>query len=99
MGDDGWSFSDGPGCVPDTVNGADYLWQIYAKADPRYTGRVTVPVLWDKKQNALVNNESARNRPHARRSARPARPTAIGTSARPRSAARSTPPSTPSTRP
>jgi putative glutathione S-transferase len=58
MGDDGWFFSDGPGCVRDTVNGADYLWQIYTKADPSYSGRVTVPVLWDKKQGALVNNES-----------------------------------------
>jgi glutathionyl-hydroquinone reductase len=58
MGDDGWFFSDGPGCVRDAVNGADFLWQIYAKADPRYTGRVTVPVLWDKQQGKLVNNES-----------------------------------------
>src|SRR5580693_10688797 len=38
MGDDGWAFSDGPGCVRDTVNGADFLWQVYAKADPRYSG-------------------------------------------------------------
>jgi putative glutathione S-transferase len=58
MGDDGWFFSDGPGCVRDTVNGAEYLWQVYVKADPRYTGRVTVPVLWDKEQGVLVNNES-----------------------------------------
>jgi glutathionyl-hydroquinone reductase len=58
MGDDGWSFSDGPGCVRDDVNGADHLWQIYAKAEPRYTGRVTVPVLWDRERGAIVNNES-----------------------------------------
>src|SRR5262244_2375404 len=48
MGDDGWFFSDGPGCVRDTVNGADFLWQVYVKADPKFTGRVTVPILWDK---------------------------------------------------
>jgi putative glutathione S-transferase len=58
MGDDGWTFSDGPGCVRDTVNGADFLWQVYAKADPRYSGRVTVPVLWDRARAAIVNNES-----------------------------------------
>jgi putative glutathione S-transferase len=58
MGEDGWFFSDGPGCVRDTVNGADHLWQVYAKADPRYTGRVTVPVLWDKERGTIVNNES-----------------------------------------
>ncbi len=58
MGDDGWFFSDGPGCVRDTVNGAEFLWQVYTKADPSYTGRVTVPVLWDREKGALVNNES-----------------------------------------
>jgi putative glutathione S-transferase len=58
MGDHGWAFSDGPGSTPDAVNGADYLWQIYVKADPRYTGRVTVPVLWDKQRGTIVNNES-----------------------------------------
>jgi putative glutathione S-transferase len=58
MGDDGWFFSDGPGCVRDTVNGADFLWQVYTKADPRYTGRVTVPVLWDRARGTIVNNES-----------------------------------------
>jgi putative glutathione S-transferase len=59
MGDDGWEFSDGPGCVADTVNGARYLREIYLKAKPDYTGRVTVPVLWDKKQKTIVNNESS----------------------------------------
>ncbi|MBW4555044.1 MAG: glutathione S-transferase family protein [Trichormus sp. ATA11-4-KO1] len=54
----GWQFSDRPGCIRDDVNGADYLWQIYVKANPNYTGRVTVPVLWDKKTNTIVNNES-----------------------------------------
>ncbi|NEQ85799.1 MAG: glutathione S-transferase family protein, partial [Moorea sp. SIO2I5] len=48
MNKDGWEFSDGPGCIPDTVNGARYLREVYIKADPNCTGRVTVPVLWDK---------------------------------------------------
>ncbi len=54
----GWEFSANPGCIPDTVNQAQYLWQIYLKADPNYSGRVTVPVLWDKKNQTIVNNES-----------------------------------------
>ncbi|BAZ65381.1 MAG: glutathione S-transferase family protein [Pelatocladus maniniholoensis HA4357-MV3] len=56
--DNGWEFADEPGCIPDTVNSADYLWQIYLKADPSYSGRVTVPVLWDTQKNTIVNNES-----------------------------------------
>jgi putative glutathione S-transferase len=55
MGDGGWAFS---GEYPDHVNGASYLREVYAKADPRYTGRVTVPVLWDKREGTIVNNES-----------------------------------------
>jgi glutathionyl-hydroquinone reductase len=54
----GWQFSDKPGCIPDTVNQTDYLWEIYVKSDPNYTGRVTVPVLWDKQSGKIVNNES-----------------------------------------
>jgi putative glutathione S-transferase len=53
-----WEFSDAPGCVPDFVNQTQYLWQVYLKADPDYSGRVTVPVLWDKQTNTIVNNES-----------------------------------------
>ncbi|WP_337886499.1 glutathione S-transferase family protein [Fischerella thermalis] len=56
--DNGWEFTDEPGCIPDTVNGVDYLWQIYLKAAPTYSGRVTVPVLWDTQTNTIVNNES-----------------------------------------
>jgi glutathionyl-hydroquinone reductase len=56
--DNSWEFSDEPGSIPDTVNGTQYLWQIYLKADPSYSGRVTVPVLWDMKTNTIVNNES-----------------------------------------
>ena len=54
----GWEFSDEPGCIPDTVNDTRYLWEIYLKADPNYSGRVTVPVLWDKETSTIVNNES-----------------------------------------
>lgn len=56
--DNGWEFTDEPDCIPDTVNGVDYLWQIYLKSDPTYSGRVTVPVLWDTQTNTIVNNES-----------------------------------------
>jgi len=55
ISDQGWAFSDKHGCILDTVNGADYLWQIYIKADPTYTGRVTVPVLWDNQTHTIVN--------------------------------------------
>jgi putative glutathione S-transferase len=59
MGDDGWTFADGPGVIPDNVNHAEKLWELYVKAKPDYTGRVTVPVLWDKKTSTIVNNESS----------------------------------------
>ena len=59
MLEQGWAFSDGPGCIPDTVNGATHMHQVYTKADAHYTGRVTVPVLWDKTTGTIVNNESA----------------------------------------
>lgn len=57
--DQGWRFGDYPGSNRDTVNGADYLHQLYTRADPVFTGRATVPVLWDKKRGTIVNNESA----------------------------------------
>jgi len=57
---DGWRFSpDKDDCTPDTVNGADYLRDVYTAADEDFTGRVTVPVLWDKEHETVVNNESA----------------------------------------
>ncbi len=59
MGENGWAFHAGPGATPDTVNGAKYLHEVYTRAQPDYTGRVTVPVLWDKRQGTIVNNESA----------------------------------------
>lgn len=55
----GWTFSDCDGCTADAVNGFDYLHQVYTKAKPDYTGKVTVPLLWDKTQHTAVNNESA----------------------------------------
>jgi putative glutathione S-transferase len=58
--EDGWQFTpEKEGCTPDTVNGFDYLREAYVAADPDATCRVTVPVLWDKKQDTIVNNESA----------------------------------------
>lgn len=59
MREDGWTFADGPGVVPDTVNDAAFLHQVYTAADPRYSGRVTVPVLWDKRGGTIVSNESS----------------------------------------
>jgi putative glutathione S-transferase len=53
-----WEFSDAPGSIPDVVNQTQYLWQVYLKAEPDYSGRVTVPVLWDKQTETIVNNES-----------------------------------------
>jgi putative glutathione S-transferase len=58
MGDNSWEFSDGEGCIPDTINHTRYLWELYTKVESDYTGRVTVPVLWDKQQGTIVNNES-----------------------------------------
>lgn len=55
----GWRFGDYPGSVRDTVNGTTYLHELYTRADPRYSGRATVPVLWDKQRRTIVNNESA----------------------------------------
>src|SRR5690606_38428255 len=55
MLENGWEFADGG----DDLYGLDFLYQLYLKGDPGYQGRVTVPVLWDKKTQAIVNNESA----------------------------------------
>jgi len=59
MADDGWTFATGPGVIPDPLHGVDTLWQLYVKADAGYTGRVTVPVLWDTRRETIVSNESA----------------------------------------
>ncbi|GAB4216764.1 MAG: glutathione S-transferase family protein [Synechococcales cyanobacterium] len=58
ISDYGWRFSDYPGTRPDTIYQSDYLWQLYVKSDPGYSGRVTVPVLWDTQTHRIVNNES-----------------------------------------
>jgi putative glutathione S-transferase len=58
MADQGWTFQPGEGVVPDTLNGSDLLYQVYTSAKPDYSGRVTVPVLWDKKTKTIVSNES-----------------------------------------
>ena len=57
MGDSGWTFEDAE--LPDTVNQATYMHQVYTAAKPDYTGRVTVPVLWDKRRGTIVSNESS----------------------------------------
>ncbi len=59
MAENGWTFSENEGCIPDSINHCQYLHQIYTLAMPHYTGRVTVPVLWDKKKKTIVCNESA----------------------------------------
>src|SRR3546814_18154540 len=59
MGADGWSVEPGPGVVPDPIHGARHLREVYLAADRRYTGRVTVPVLWDRETATVVSNESA----------------------------------------
>ena len=57
--DQGWHFGDYPGANRDELNGTEWLHQLYTMADPHYTGRATVPVLWDKKRKTIVSNESA----------------------------------------
>ncbi|WP_010188653.1 glutathione S-transferase family protein [Sphingomonas sp. PAMC 26605] len=59
MLENGWTFADGPGVVPDPLNGARLMHEIYTAADPDYSGRVTVPVLWDKHTATIVSNESS----------------------------------------
>ncbi|TKS54198.1 glutathione S-transferase family protein [Luteimonas yindakuii] len=59
MADDGWTFTPAPGVVADSVNGVATVWQLYALSEPGYTGRVTVPVLWDRHTSRIVSNESA----------------------------------------
>ena len=60
MFENGWTFDDSfPAATGDTLYQHEFLYQLYLHADPRYSGRVTVPVLWDKKQQTIVSNESA----------------------------------------
>ncbi len=57
--DEGWHFGDYPGADRDELNSFEWMHQLYTHADPHFTGRATVPVLWDKKTRTIVNNESA----------------------------------------
>ncbi|MDC7676703.1 glutathione S-transferase family protein [Asticcacaulis machinosus] len=58
MREDGWTFADGPAVVPDPL-GAKFMYEVYTRDNPAYSGRVTVPVLWDTHQNRIVSNESS----------------------------------------
>jgi len=59
MGDQGWEFGSKQHGTDDPIHHAKYLYEIYLKANPKYTGKVTVPVLWDKEKKTLINNESS----------------------------------------
>nr|WP_319248924.1 glutathione S-transferase C-terminal domain-containing protein [uncultured Celeribacter sp.] len=59
IGDQGWQFGGYEGADEDPLFGARYMHELYTRADPHFTGRATVPVLWDMKRNIMVNNESA----------------------------------------
>jgi len=62
MGQDGWPFASAdqfPGADVDPLYNARHVKELYLRADPNYSGRFTVPVLWDKKQHTIVNNESS----------------------------------------
>lgn len=58
MAENGWTFAPGDGVVPDP-EGARFMYEVYLRAQPEYSGRVTVPVLWDTERGTIVNNESA----------------------------------------
>ncbi|WP_372884996.1 glutathione S-transferase family protein [Shimia sp.] len=56
----GWTFeTDGQGATGDRLYGLDFAHQVYARADPGYSGRVTVPILWDRQHQTIVSNESS----------------------------------------
>ena len=59
MAEHGWTFDEAPSVISDPIINARYMYQIYTATDPNYSGRVTIPVLWDKQQHCIVNNESA----------------------------------------
>jgi putative glutathione S-transferase len=59
MGEHGWTFEPGPGVIPDPIHHARYLHEVYTASNPAHTGRVTVPVLWDRATAQIVNNESS----------------------------------------
>ncbi len=57
--ENGWEFADFPGSTPDRINNARFMHEVYTNAAPDYSGKVTVPVLWDRKTAGIVSNESA----------------------------------------
>jgi putative glutathione S-transferase len=59
MAEHGWTFDEGPGVIPDPILGAQRLYEVYVRSNPTYSGRATVPVLWDKHRNVIVSNESS----------------------------------------
>ncbi len=59
MLENGWTFDEAPGVIPDAVSAARYLYEVYTAARSDYSGRVTVPILWDKETATIVNNESS----------------------------------------
>lgn len=59
MAEHGWTFDEAPGVISDPIHHAHYMYQIYTAHDPNYSGRVTIPALWDKQQGCIVNNESS----------------------------------------
>ena len=59
MGAQGWTFHEDDGVIPDPILDAEFLHQVYTEADPKFSGRVTVPVLFDKKTRTIVSNESS----------------------------------------
>jgi glutathionyl-hydroquinone reductase len=59
MAENGWTFAAGEGVIPDSLYNSRYLYELYARADETYSGRVSVPILWDHHTQTIVNNESA----------------------------------------
>ncbi|WP_301098622.1 glutathione S-transferase family protein [Otariodibacter sp.] len=59
MGEYGWTFEEGEGVIPDPILNVKYIHQVYIAANANYTGRASVPVLWDKKTHTIVSNESS----------------------------------------
>ena len=59
MGEDGWTFEPAPETIADDVNHVQKLYELYTIADPKYSGRATIPILWDKEQRTIVSNESS----------------------------------------
>ena len=90
MLENGWTFDPAPGVIPDTVNDARFAYELYAKSEPGYSGRVTVPVLWDKTDIAHREQRIRRHHPHAEQRVRWHRRDNPATTIRRNCAARST---------